>query len=168
MKMRTGKPWPYPTLLLALAYWGQHKVNQAMQALMQAIRMAEPEGIIRPFLDCGLALMPLLTVIQATEKLSRPQRHFVSQLLLHLQAIYPDAPVPSSQELEVRAVSAQISPREQEILQLLNEGLDNKELAQRLVVSPNTISTHLRNIYDKLGVNSRIQAVKRARELQLV
>ena len=65
------------------------------------------------------------------------------------------------------SVSAQLSPREQEILQLLDEGLDNRALALRLVLTDSTVRTHLRNLYRKLEVNSRIQAVKRARELRL-
>ena len=64
--------------------------------------------------------------------------------------------------------SAQLSPREQEILRLLDAGLDNKASAQRLVVSDSTVRTHLRNLYRKLEVNSRIQAVKQARELRLL
>jgi LuxR family maltose regulon positive regulatory protein len=52
-------------------------------------------------------------------------------------------------------------------LQLLEAGLDNKALAQRLVVSDSTVRTHPHNLYRELEVNSRIQVVKRARELQL-
>jgi LuxR family maltose regulon positive regulatory protein len=84
---------PYPTLLLAIAYWGQQQINRAVQTLLPAIFMAEPEGIIRPFLDGGPPLIPLLMLSRRGGNLSRAQGHFVDQLLARLQALYPDAPV---------------------------------------------------------------------------
>lgn len=75
--------------------------------------------------------------------------------------------IPSAEDMAV-SISAQLSPCKREILQLLDEGLDNKALARRLVVADSTVRTHLRNIYRKLEVSSRIQAVKRARELELL
>jgi LuxR family maltose regulon positive regulatory protein len=159
---------PQPNLLLALAYWGQHKVNQAHQEMLRAIRLAEPEGIIRPFLDCGFSLIPVLTFVLHAGKLSRVQHDFVTLLFNHLRTAYPETPVPSPTEVAAWFVSAQISPREQEILRLLDEGLDNQALAAHLMVTDSTVRTHLRHIYRKLGVNTRIQALKRARELQLL
>jgi len=81
-------------LLLVLAYWGQHRFVRARQEMMRVIRLAEPERMIRPFLDCGDQIIPLLIDI------------------LHMK---------------------KPSPREREILQLLDEGLDNKVLARRLI-----------------------------------
>lgn len=71
--------WPCINLLLALAYWGQHKIFQARQEMMQAIRLAEPEGIIRPFLDCGDQIIPLLNTILHAKKPNRTHRRFVGQ-----------------------------------------------------------------------------------------
>lgn len=61
-----------------------------------------------------------------------------------------------------------ITKREMEVLQLISEGLTNREIARQLVLSPNTIRTHTYNLYGKLGVHSRLQAVTRARELNLL
>jgi LuxR family maltose regulon positive regulatory protein len=55
-----------------------------------------------------------------------------------------------------------------EVLQLLAEGLTNKEIASRLVVAPSTVKQHLKNIYGKLDVHSRTQAVARGRELGIL
>ena len=58
--------------------------------------------------------------------------------------------------------------REQEILGLIAEGLSNREIAERLFVSENTVKTHSSRLFDKLGVNRRVQAVVKARELGLI
>jgi len=105
---------------------------------------------------------------QIGTKQNSRQRAFVNGLLDQLQATYPDYPTPSKKELACRVEAAKISPREQQPLQLLEEGLTNKGLARRMVVTDSTVRTHLRNIYRKLEVSSRTQAIKRARELQLL
>jgi LuxR family maltose regulon positive regulatory protein len=61
-----------------------------------------------------------------------------------------------------------LSDREMEILQLVAEGLSNREIAQRLVLSLSTVKWHTSNIYGKLGVKNRTQAVARSREMGLV
>lgn len=61
-----------------------------------------------------------------------------------------------------------ISPRELDVLGLLDEGLSNRAMAARLYVSENTVKTHLKHLYDKLEVSSRTQAVRKARELRFI
>jgi LuxR family maltose regulon positive regulatory protein len=100
--------------------------------------------------------------------LSATQRRFVEGVLNELRAAAPDVPLPAAADLDRRAAAATISPREQELLQVLAEGLTNREIAARLVLEESTIRTHLRNIYRKLGVNSRLQAIQRAREIGLL
>jgi DNA-binding CsgD family transcriptional regulator len=69
---------------------------------------------------------------------------------------------------EIAMVSLSISKRELEVLQLMGEGLSNQEIAQRLFVSLNTIKTHSSNIFDKLEVDRRTQAVDKAKKLNLI
>jgi DNA-binding NarL/FixJ family response regulator len=61
-----------------------------------------------------------------------------------------------------------VSEREYEVLTLLANGLSNREIAERLFVSPNTVKTHLMHLYEKLGVSRRTQAIHKARELRLI
>jgi DNA-binding CsgD family transcriptional regulator len=61
-----------------------------------------------------------------------------------------------------------ITPREHEILTLIAEGLSNREIGERLFVSENTVKTHSSRLFEKLGVNRRVQAVQKARELGLI
>lgn len=61
-----------------------------------------------------------------------------------------------------------ITPREHQILDLVAEGLSNREIGERLFVSENTVKTHAARVFSKLGVNRRVQAVRRARQLRLV
>jgi LuxR family maltose regulon positive regulatory protein len=72
--------------------------------------------------------------------------------------------VPSTAE----SLLAPLTERELDVLHLLAEGLSNKEIATRLVVAPSTVKQHLKNIYNKLDVHSRIQAVERGRELGIL
>jgi NarL family two-component system response regulator LiaR len=61
-----------------------------------------------------------------------------------------------------------ITPREHEILGLIAEGLSNREIGERLFVSENTVKTHSSRVFDKLGVNRRVQAVQKGKELGLI
>ena len=61
-----------------------------------------------------------------------------------------------------------LTPREHEILGLIAEGLSNREIGERLFVSENTVKTHSSRVFEKLGVNRRVQAVQKARELGLI
>ena len=61
-----------------------------------------------------------------------------------------------------------LTPREHEILGLIAEGLSNREIGERLFVSENTVKTHSSRVFDKLGVNRRVQAVQKGRELGLI
>ncbi|MGD9047647.1 MAG: response regulator transcription factor, partial [Anaerolineae bacterium] len=78
------------------------------------------------------------------------------------------AEVPSLIPTSAEALADPLTERELEVLHLLAEGLSNKEIATRLIVAPSTVKQHLKNIYGKLDVHSRTQAVARGRELSLL
>lgn len=90
----------------------------------------------------------------------RPERIVVREVLV---------PAPAQFERDERQVaSLGLTPRELEILQLIAEGLSNREIAARVFVSENTVKTHSSRVFDKLGARRRTQAVQRGKELRLI
>jgi LuxR family maltose regulon positive regulatory protein len=155
-------------LMLAMSLFGAGKVNQARQVMVKAVRLAESEEFIRPFLDRGPQIVPLLTLVLETEKLAAKTQQFIKNIL-HKFRDSNGAEISISKKMfSALSTAASISEREQEVLRLVAAGLPNKDIATKLVVTDSTVKTHLRNIYRKLDVNSRVQAVTRARTLKLL
>jgi DNA-binding CsgD family transcriptional regulator len=88
-------------------------------------------------------------------------------LSLHLQASNPSSATPNA-TLDQTGLTEPLSIRELEVLRLIDQGLTNAVIADRLIVASSTVKTHINNIYSKLGVQSRVQAIKRAHELGLL
>ncbi len=155
-------------IVQALAYAAQDDDTQALNSLAHALTLAEPEGYQRIFVVEGPAMAALLAA--AAERGLAPA--YVAQLL----AAFPRAEhgQPSKAEAIVqRATSNEsliepLSDRELDVLRLLRTELSGPEIAQELIISLNTVRTHTKNIYSKLGVNSRRAAVRRAAELGLL
>jgi LuxR family maltose regulon positive regulatory protein len=151
--------------LQALAYQALGDSAQAMAMLAEALSLAEPEGYVRVFIDEGAPMAALLR--RAAPRGLAP--NYISELL----AAFPTGeqaarasplPLRPSAPLLVEP----LTPRELEVLQLIAAGQSNREIARALVVSVGTVKKHLNNIFGKLTVASRTQAVARARELQLL
>ncbi len=148
--------------LQALSHARQGRHPQAMIMLERALSLAEPEGFVRTFVDEGAPMVELLR--KAAARGIMPD--YVGRLLA---ALGPGARgtaghlgIASSQLIE------HLSARELEVLRLIAAGLSNQEIARHLVVGIGTIKTHINNIYRKLDVHSRTQAIARARELSLI
>ncbi|HSK90842.1 MAG TPA: LuxR C-terminal-related transcriptional regulator [Euzebyales bacterium] len=143
-------------VLQALAQHARDDRAAALAALQRAVTLAGPEGYVRVFLDAGPAIASLLTAAakQGTARTS------VRRLLAAAGRTDHDSPL--TQDLV-----EPLSERELDVLRLLGTDLDGPGIARELVVSLNTVRTHTRNIYRKLGVNNRRSAVRRAEELNL-
>ena len=155
-------------LMLAAALAAQYKMNQALRALTEAVQQAAPEWFIRPFLDHGRPLIPLLALMLHSQRLTAEAEHFVGEVLRslgHEGVASTGLPAASFDSL---AKAASITTREQDVLRLLAEGLSNQAIAEALCITPGTVKTHLTNIYAKLGVASRVQAVTEARALKII
>ncbi|MCA9919799.1 MAG: hypothetical protein KC445_17705, partial [Anaerolineales bacterium] len=154
-------------VLLALALFKGHKLYQARQVLAESIRLAAPENFIRPFLDHGSELLPLLALLQA-KHLSDESQEFIQKVVQTLGFSGNIESLIPQEEMESLTTAASITEREQEVLQLVGDGLSTREIGQKLCISPGTVKTHLTNIYNKLGTQNRVQAVAEARLLHLI
>ncbi len=154
-------------VLLALALFEQRHINQARQVMTDAIRLAAPENLIRPFLDCSIQSLPLLTLVLQTSSLTAQSQSFVKQVLRLSGSPDGAKKVLLKSELVALSTAASITAREQQVLGLLVSGLSNRDIAAQLSFSEATVKTHLKNIYRKLGVKSRTRAIAEARALRL-
>jgi LuxR family transcriptional regulator, maltose regulon positive regulatory protein len=144
-------------VLQALAHDAGRNAPAALAALHRAVTLAEPEGYVRLFADEGTPMADLLRA------LSR-QPAAPTYLRRLLAAATAGGPRASTRQQLVEP----LSDRELDVLRLLGSDLGGPEIARELSVSLNTLRTHTKNIYAKLGVTSRRDAVRQARDLNLV
>jgi LuxR family maltose regulon positive regulatory protein len=154
-------------VLLAKALFDQYKTHQALQMMKETIRLAAPEHFIRPFLEKNILCMPLLPLALETESLTSEAQGFIREIQ-QFHGYADGGSKLSEVEIESLSASASISPREQEVLRLMSAGYSNRDMAIKLSISESTVKTHVGNIYYKLNVNSRLQAILYAKELKLV
>ena len=135
------------------------KTDEAVTILSQALSFAEAEGFRRVFLDKGRLMAQLL------RKISKPDSStdFARQLLAAFEKPMDTKNKPPSQNLV-----EPLSERELEVLQLVAAGLTNREISEQLFLALDTVKGHNRNIYGKLGVKSRTQAVNKAVSLKII
>jgi LuxR family maltose regulon positive regulatory protein len=151
-------------ILQALSFQAKDAAARALSTLEDALVLAEPDGFIRTFVDEGPSMARLLY-----EALSRGiAPDYIRRLLSAFPAAEPASPPSSAVHRPSSDLFEPLSDREMEVLHLIAEGLTNREIATQLFLSPHTIKTHTRNIYGKLDVHSRTQAVARAQALGLL
>ena len=126
----------------------------ALVPLGRALTLAEPEGYVRSFVDFG---EPMETLLKAALKRGITPAYT-------RQLISAFGPAPKSQQTHAELLEP-LSERELDVLRLLGTDLGGPEIARELSISLNTVRTHTKNIYEKLGANTRRSAVRRAEEL---
>lgn len=144
-------------ILQALAQEAQGNISLALTPLTQALTLAQPESYVRPFVNEG---PPMAALLRATVQ-QGISVEFAQQVLAALgeTAVTPPPAQPLLDPL---------SDREIEVLQIIAEGLTNQEVANRLYLSLHTVKVHARNIYAKLDVKNRTEAVARGRSLGIL
>jgi LuxR family maltose regulon positive regulatory protein len=138
------------TLLIRAALeWKKGELGRVKPALEEALALAVPEGYIRLLLDSGALLLGLLAQLPGAPSAIRTRFR-------------------SSQPAEIPELVEVLTARELDVLRLLAENNTNQEIARKLVLSAETVKVHLKHIFQKLDVADRRQAVRRARELEII
>jgi LuxR family maltose regulon positive regulatory protein len=166
--------------LQARLYHAEGDEAAALSALEQAIILAEPSGFLRLFVDLG---PPLERLLNRLRRQGRAKGSLAPEYITQILSAFGRENGASAEsadrklrqeerEAAIRPPAAPLieplTPRELEVLELLDRRLTNREIAEALIVSPSTVKTHTLNIYRKLGVHGRKQAVARARELSIL
>jgi len=155
-------------LLLVMAVqsvvlFAQGEKDQAVKVLAEALTVAEPEGFIRLFVDEGPLMAQLLR--EAASRGIRPD--YIARVLAAFEAEKRVSQGKPALPPEGSLIEP-LSPRELQILKLIAQGLSNREIGERLFLALDTIKGHNRKIFDKLQVQSRTEAIARARALGLL
>jgi LuxR family maltose regulon positive regulatory protein len=162
--------------LESLALHGLGQREAAHDTLQRALTLAAPEGYVRVFVEMGAGMTDLLR--EVLEKGIMPD--YVQSLLqvtgyqfpvTDSQSLIPTSSMhtPNSQLLTLNSQLLEpLSDRELEILRLIDTGATNREIAAKLYIAISTVKTHINNLYGKLSVSNRVQALARARELGLL
>jgi LuxR family maltose regulon positive regulatory protein len=150
-------------VLQAVAQHANGETEEAVQLLGDALALAEPGGPIRIFLDEGLPMAQLLSEAAAHGIMPDYCDKLLAAFEAEDQGSEEEPNLPNAQPL-----IEPLSPRELEVLQLIAQGLSNREISERLFLALSTVKRHNGNIYGKLQVNRRTEAVARARELSLL
>jgi LuxR family maltose regulon positive regulatory protein len=144
--------------LKALAHHQRGESVSALRSLEQALRLAESERFVRLFADLARPMALLLQ--EARSRQITPE--YVDRLL---QACGTGAMTTAEPRAQL---PEPLTDREQEIVRLIAVGLTNAEIATELFISTETVKKHAANVYAKLGVHNRTEAVARARQLDLL
>lgn len=139
----------YTTIYMAAANERINRRDEAVKALKQALDMAVPDKVYMPFVENCHYIKPLL------EKLGTEG--------IHREAVIRVLELNSAYHISVQKIinehftgeKPRLTVREKEIARLAVDGLTNKEIGEKLYISPNTVKTQLKSIFEKLGVNSR-------------
>ena len=154
----------HATRLLARKACVEHlqKNPDAVGTLNAVLHRAEPEGYLRTFLDAGA---PMTSLLRTALLQSEAPSAYLRTLLVACEQKHEASAAPTHHALSTAEV---LSQRELDVLRLLAEDLPNADIADRLFVSLNTVKTHTKNIYSKLYVHDRREAVKQAQKLGLL
>jgi LuxR family maltose regulon positive regulatory protein len=151
-------------VILAKALALEGRRAEALPILTEAVRLASPEGYLTTFVDEGEIIRSLLVEIHSRLPARDPAWPAYERLL----AGFPAGTGPLEPAAREPAAPLLLSEREREVLQLMQAGLTNQEIAGQLFISITTVKTHAGNIFNKLGVSNRLQAIARGEALGLL
>jgi LuxR family maltose regulon positive regulatory protein len=150
--------------LQALVCDAQGEGPKALDLLHQSLELAQPGGFLRVFVDLGPAMPPLLSRLAESES----ESNYVKRILAAFAPSLLGRPAQRLGQTVEGEIIESLTNREHEILELLAQRLSDKEIAQALHISPHTVRKHTSNLYGKLQVARRRQAVSRAKALGIL
>ena len=157
-------------ILKSLIFNEQGSIHKAKNVLTKAINIAARQNYLRPFLDDGKKLINLFPMIEDKEP------DFVGKLITECEKEFSKNGVITGQNKSVDSnlinldsqIFESLSERELEVLSLVSRGLSNNQISEKLFISLGTVKWYLNQIFNKLEVRNRMQAVIRARELKII
>jgi LuxR family maltose regulon positive regulatory protein len=150
--------------LKSIMFVGRKEMQKALQSLASAMELAEPEGYLLTILEMGEAIAPVL--YQAVQKGIHPS--YANRLLAGFKETYPFPLEKPETQKSLPGSLTPLRPREIEVLKLAADGLTNKEIANQLHLSLRTVKFHMTSLFNKLGVDNRMQAVTKAKTLGIL
>jgi LuxR family maltose regulon positive regulatory protein len=150
--------------LLCIALLDAGEQAQAMQTFRNVLTVAASAGIYRTIIDSGPKIGTMLRQLHETpgRSGSDPPRPYLEHLLVGWRARY------EPESAQIQGIADPLTPREHGILELIANGRSNKEVAKSLGIAPETVKYHVKNIFTKLSVDKRTQAITRAQSLGLL
>lgn len=162
--------------LLILNSWAHHSADdktQSIKIMEQALQLASVNGFIALFAD---EIGPISEIVKSCLNANIGSR-FMTEVagILNIQSSATSTPLKTGSASKItppdsnkETLAEPLSSREIEVLKLIDSGLANKEIASKLFLAPATVKAHIRNIYGKLDVKSRTEALARSRKLELL
>jgi LuxR family transcriptional regulator, maltose regulon positive regulatory protein len=154
-------------IVLSMAYFKINKTDKGLNDFILSLQLAEPEGYLRSFVDKGEAIKNQLRQISERKDLLKGRDGLTTYIhtLLACFSKQPSADATSRPQPNKDTTIFSLTPRECDVLSLLDQGLTYAEIAVHLEISENTLKFHIKNVYSKLQVNKRIKAVSMAKKL---
>ncbi|MBU1053339.1 MAG: LuxR C-terminal-related transcriptional regulator [Proteobacteria bacterium] len=152
-------------IILSGMLWMHGKKQDATSIMKKALLFSEPQGYIRPFVNCSIMILPVLNDI-AKNSPEFDQSVYFNTLLTACGGIGKSRSLTNISEKDTTTYG--LTERELEILKLLADGHKNREIADMSFISINTVKTHTQNLYKKLGVKSRLQAIVQSQNTKLL
>jgi LuxR family maltose regulon positive regulatory protein len=159
--------WIEILAMKALVLDGMGFHTEALNILGQALRQAKSESYIRTFIDLGKPMRDLLLTAGKSKDFLL-YYDYIDQLLMAFNKQKEEPKEILAVSFNSQPLAEPLSEREIEVIRLLATGVSNQEIAREFVISVNTVKKHISNIFSKLGVKTRLQAVDKARQLGII
>ncbi len=155
--------------LQAIAHYKMQHENAARTAIVEGLQLASQDGFISLFTNESQHVSSVLSLGSDPNIPDAYLQKLSSALGMHIEKAPKQVELPGAAAIESNTQLLEpLSQRETEVLNLIDQGLANKEIAQKLSLAPATVKAHIRNLYGKINAKSRTEALSKARQLGLI